>query len=141
MYKKINMLFAEMNHIVKNGDKKEEIIMTQTIRELTEKLLAVPYACKDLKEAAQKYLDAEGKPEEASMAKAYIERIQADIMPLDELLAFVKSEAGAKVFGEEGAQKMLAHAEERKAAGEKFCDCEACAACEALLGRKEEILG
>ena len=47
---------------------------------------------------------------------------------------------GAQVFGADGAKKILAHAEEIKAAGAKYCDCPACAACEALLNKKSEIL-
>ena len=46
---------------------------------------------------------------------------------------------GAKVFGD-AAKGVLAHAEEIKAAGAKYCDCPACAACEAILAKKEEIL-
>ena len=44
---------------------------------------------------------------------------------------------GAKVFGADGVKNVLLHAKERKAAGEKYCDCPACAACEALLAKKE----
>ena len=47
---------------------------------------------------------------------------------------------GAKVFGADGAKNILAHAKERKAAGAKYCDCPACAACEALLDQKDKIL-
>ncbi len=35
---------------------------------------------------------------------------------------------------------MLTHAKERKASGEKYCDCAACAAVEAILKKKEELL-
>ena len=35
--------------------------MAKTIRELTADLLAAPSACKEVKEAAQNYLDAAGK--------------------------------------------------------------------------------
>lgn len=47
---------------------------------------------------------------------------------------------GAQVFGADDAKKILAHAEEIKASGAKYCDCPACAACEALLNKKAEIL-
>ena len=62
-------------------------------------------------------------------------------MPIDSLLAFAESEAGAKVFGAEKAPQVAAHAREIKAAGAKYCDCPACAAVEANLNRKSEILG
>ena len=50
------------------------------------------------------------------------------------------SEQGKGIFGEKGAADMLAHAQERKAAGAMFCDCAACRPCHELLhkfGREE----
>ena len=61
-------------------------------------------------------------------------------MPIDGLIAFAESDIGAKVFGEEGAKNILIHAKEIKSNGAKYCDCPACAACEALLEKKDEIL-
>ncbi len=114
--------------------------MAKTIRELTEDLLAAPSACKEIKDAAQNYLNAVGTEKESEVAKAYVDELEADIMPIDGLIAFAESDMGAKVFGEEGAKNILIHAKDRKAAGEKYCDCPACAACEALLNKKSEIL-
>ena len=114
--------------------------MGKTIQELTADLLAAPSACKEIKEAAQNYLDAVGKEGEAEAAKAYVAELEADIMPIDGLIAFAESEMGAKVFGADGVKNVLIHAKERKEAGEKYCDCPACAACEALLNKKDEIL-
>ena len=114
--------------------------MAKTIRELTEDLLAAPSACKEIKDAAQNYLNAVGTEKESEVAKAYVDELEADIMPIDGLIAFAESDKGAKVFGEEGAKNILIHAKDRKAAGEKYCDCPACAACEALLNKKSEIL-
>ena len=114
--------------------------MGKTIQELTADLLAAPSACKEIKEAAQNYLDAVGKEGEAEAAKAYVAELEADIMPIDGLIAFAESDMGAKVFGADGVKNVLIHAKERKEAGEKYCDCSACAACEALLNKKDEIL-
>ena len=114
--------------------------MGKTIQELTADLLAAPSACKEIKEAAQNYLDAVGKAGEAEAAKAYVAELEADIMPIDGLIAFAESDMGAKVFGADGVKNVLIHAKERKEAGEKYCDCPACAACEALLNKKDEIL-
>lgn len=114
--------------------------MAKTIRELTEDLLAAPSACKEIKDVAQNYLNAVGTEKESEVAKAYVDELEADIMPIDGLIAFAESDMGAKVFGEEGAKNILIHAKDRKAAGEKYCDCPACAACEALLNKKSEIL-
>ena len=44
-----------------------------------------------------------------------------------------------KVFGEKAPQ-VAAHGRELKAAGRQYCDCPACAAVEAILARREEIL-
>lgn len=114
--------------------------MAKTINELTNDLLAAPSACAEVKEAAQTYLDSVGTEKEATSAKAFVAELEEDIMPLDGLIAFAESDMGAKVFGEEGAKNILIHAKDRKAAGEKYCDCPACAACEALLNQKEQIL-
>ena len=56
------------------------------------------------------------------------------------LIAFAGSEMALRLFGKEGADGMLAHAKERKASGEKFCDCAACAAVEAILSKKDEMI-
>ena len=114
--------------------------MAKTIRELTADLLAAPSACKEVKEAAQNYLDAAGKEGEAAAAKAYVAELEADIMPIDGLIAFAGSEAGVGVFGAELAKNILAHAKEIKAAGAAYCDCPACAACKAILDKKAELL-
>lgn len=114
--------------------------MSKTIRELTLDLLQAPSACKEVKEAAQNYLDAAGTEKEAEAATAYVNELEADIMPIDGLIFFAGSDMGTQVFGADGAKKILAHAEEIKAAGAKYCDCPACAACEALLNKKSEIL-
>ena len=114
--------------------------MAKTIKELPQDLLQAPSACKEVKEAAQNYLDAAGTEKEAEAATAYVKELEADIMPIDGLISFASSDMGAQVFGADGAKKILAHAEEIKAAGAKYCDCPACAACEALLNKKAEIL-
>ena len=62
-------------------------------------------------------------------------------MPVDNLIAFAESETGAKVFGgEEAAKGVAEHGRQIKAAGAKYCDCPACAAVEAILEKKEEML-
>ena len=113
--------------------------MAKTIKELTQDLLQAPSACKEVKEAAQNYLDAAGTEKEADAATAYVKELEADIMPIDGLIAFAESDMGAKIFGAEMAKNVAAHGKEIKSAGAKYCDCPACAACEAILARKEEL--
>ena len=72
--------------------------------------------------------------------KKYIAELEADIMPIDGLIAFAESDAGAQVFGADVAKNVAAHAKEIKAAGAKYCDCPACAAAEAILEKKDMML-
>lgn len=58
-------------------------------------------------------------------------------MPIDNLIAFAGSEAGAGYFGAELARNITAHAEEIKLAGAEYCDCPACAAVAEILARKK----
>ncbi len=118
-------------------------IMSQNAKdyviEKVKELINAPSCCADAKEAAQNWLDALGTDKEAGQAKNLIAELEVDIMPIDSLIAFAESEAGAKVFGEENAKNVAAHGKEIKAAGAKYCDCAACAACEAILEKKDEI--
>lgn len=61
-------------------------------------------------------------------------------MPVDGLIAFADSEAGARVFGAEMAKNVAVHGREIKAAGAKYCDCPACNAVAAILEKKDELL-
>ena len=93
--------------------------MNKEIIEQAKNLIAAHSCCQEAKDAANAWL----------------------IMPIDGLIGFAASDMGAKVFGEEKAKEVLAHAEAIKAAGAKYCDCPACAACEAILKHKEELIG
>ncbi len=118
--------------------------MSQDVKEFVvgkaKELLAAHSCCQEAKDAAQNWLDAIGTDKETEQAKILIAELEEDIMPIDGLIGFAGSEAGAKVFGEEKAKEVLAHAQEIKAAGAKYCDCPACAAAEAILEKKEELL-
>ena len=111
------------------------------VEEKTRELMAAPSCCAELKAAAQAWLDAAGTAKEQEETKKYIAELEADIMPVDNLIAFAESEMGAKVFGgEEAAQGVAEHGRQIKAAGGKYCDCPACAAVAAILEKKEEML-
>lgn len=109
-------------------------------KEQTAALIAAPSCSAEAKAAAEKWLTAVGTAEEVEATKAYVAELEADIMPIDGLIAFAGSDAGVGVFGAELAKNILAHAEEIKAAGAKYCDCPACAACKAILEKKAELL-
>lgn len=53
---------------------------------------------------------------------------------VDELIAFA-SGAAKDIMGEEVAAGMLAHAQEIKEKGAKYCDCAACTAAHELLAK------
>ena len=109
---------------------------------VTEKVKALINAsscCAEAKAAGQNWLDALGTDREADQTKQLIAELEMDIIPIDRLIAFAGSEAGAKVFGEDMARQLEAHGREIKAAGAVYCDCPACAAA-AILEKKDEFL-
>lgn len=61
-------------------------------------------------------------------------------MPIDNLIAFARSEKGQAYFGADAAAGIAEHAEEIKAAGARYCDCPACAAAEAILVHRDALL-
>ena len=97
--------------------------------EKTHELIDSPTCNSETRASAEAWLAAVGTEQ------------QADIMPIDGLIGFADSEAGAQVFGADKAKEVAAHAREIKAAGARYCDCPACAACEAILAKKDAILG
>lgn len=115
--------------------------MNREIIEQVQNLIAAHSCCKEAKDAANAYLSAIGTDEEKAQAKKLVAELEEDIMPIDGLIGFAASDMGAKVFGAEKAKEVLAHAEAIKAAGAKYCDCPACAACEAILSHKDELIG
>ena len=118
--------------------------MTQEVKDFVtqkvQELMQAHSCCPEAKAVAQSWLDALGTPQEAEATKNLIAELEEDIMPVDNLIAFCRSVAGAQVFGAEKAKEVAAHGEEIKAAGAKYCDCPACAACEAILTKKDELL-
>lgn len=118
--------------------------MTESTKKfVTEKLNEMINAfscCAEAKTAAQNWLDGVGTEREAELTKVLIAELEEDIMPIDTLIAFAESDAGAKVFGEEHAKEVAAHAKEIKEAGAVYCDCPACSAAAAILAKKDELL-
>ena len=78
----------------------------------TRELMDAPTCSGETKEAAQKWLDAVGTGAQKAQTKAYIEELEADIMPIDNLIGFAGSEAGAAYFGAEKAAQIVEHAEQ-----------------------------
>lgn len=108
--------------------------------EKTNELIAAPTCSKEAKAAAQSWLKALGTDLQNDETKKYIAELEADIMPIDNLIGFSKSEEGKTYFGAEAAANIASHAEEIKKAGAKYCDCPACLSVEAILQKKDKIL-
>ena len=72
--------------------------------------------------------------------KKYIAELEADIMPIDGLIAFANSEMGFKFLVKKWQKNVLAHAQDIKAKGAKYCDCPACKAVADILAKKEQML-
>ena len=106
----------------------------------TKNLLAAPSACQEVKAAANAWLAAVGTAKEAEETAKYIAELEADIMPIDGLMAFGETQLALQIFGAEGLKGLKAHAQELKANGAQYCDCPACAPCKAILDRKAELL-
>ncbi len=104
-------------------------------------LINAPSASPEAKMAAQKFIDSVDSDDFQDEAKKYFAELEEDISPIDNVIDLFGSPAAVKMVGEERAKKMRDHAMEIKEKGAKYCDCAACAAVEAILSKKDEILG
>lgn len=102
--------------------------------------MRAPHCCPEAKDAGQAWLDAKGGPHEDQVAKELVAELQADILPVDQGIKFLKTPEAKKQFGDH-AEAMAAHFEEIRAQGKLYCDCEACAPVANILSRTIEIVG
>ena len=107
--------------------------------EKTRELSDSPTCSSETRDAANTWLDSVGTEAETEETKKYIAELEDDIMPIDTLIGFAESEAGAQVFGADKAKDVAAHAREIKAEGAEYCDCPACAAAAAILEKKDQL--
>ena len=110
---------------------KENLVAT------AKELIASPSCYPPLREKAQAWVDA---PDDKVISEAFIEEIVKDITPIDNLVEFANSARAVELFGEEGAKKFAAHANDLKADGAKYCDCKACTPALKILENREVIL-
>ena len=66
--------------------------------EKTKELVSAVTCSPETKAAAQIWLDAVGTDNESSATITYMAELEADIMPIDTLIGFAESEAGASGF-------------------------------------------
>ena len=110
------------------------------IVENVKEILASSSSCPELKEAAQKYMDALDTPEEKAAGRALIAELEEDVQDIDTALEFFSSDAGKKHLGEINAAFLVITARHVKAEGGKACPCGACTAGQAILDKKEVLL-
>lgn len=108
-----------------------------------DEMLAAASASATTKAAAQAWKDAIAAGQEADAAtNALMDTISEHQTTVDAVIGFFSSDAGKQVLGD-GQAAAVAHEEERKAKGAKWCDCAACRPCHELLakfGREEPDL-
>lgn len=102
--------------------------------EKTHELIHASTCSSEAKTAAQRWLESLGTEREAAETKRYMDELEADIMPIDQLIGFAESDHGIEYFGADTAKNIVAHAKQIQAAGAKYCDCPACTAAAAILG-------
>ncbi len=110
------------------------------LAEKTKALIAVEWADANLKAAAQAWLDTydDGKAN-GPAAEKFVAELEASVLTVDQIIGFTASDAAKEKFGAEQAAKMNAHANDLKAKGEKYCDCDACALGAAILEQKQYL--
>ena len=108
------------------------------IKEKVKELIAAPSCCATAKMAAQNWLNAEGENKKAA-AEKLITELEADLMTVDDVIAFMGTDTAAEHLGADMAKNILAHAKAIKAEGAVYCDCPACVAAKAILDRKNEL--
>ena len=114
--------------------------MTHTqVKELVQALLDAPTSNPTVKEFAQSWINAEGKPEQEELTKQLVPLAEQNIALIDETIGFAGSELGTQILGAEGAANLLQHAKDIKAKGAEFCDCPGCTACKHVIDLKAEI--
>lgn len=88
----------------------------------------------ELKEAAKAWLAALDTEKEEEATDKYILELEDAITSVDDLIAFMGSDAAKAAMGPEMAEKLLAHGKEIKANGGDWCDCPACTRAIEILG-------
>ncbi len=112
----------------------------QAIKEKVQAVVASPSCCPELKAVGAEWLAAFGTEREKAASQKLIAELQADVLEVDQVLAFFASPEGQKLFGAEKAAEMAQHMREVKAAGGKYCDCPACAPGREILDHKDSLL-
>lgn len=103
--------------------------MVQTVQSM----IAAQSCYEGLKKVGQAWLDAVGTDTEAAAWEALVKEAKADIITVNQLIAFTASPDGIALFGSELAEQLHTHALDIKSKGATYCDCPACAGALAVI--------
>jgi hypothetical protein len=124
----------DLAHHIKEGEPLDRALFAYTEQKVEELLAAGP-SSQQTREACQAWKDAIAAGEDQRTAtNALLDALDEHHTTVDELAAFAAG-AAKDIMGEEAAAGMLAHAQELKAQGVKYCDCPACTAAHELLAK------
>ena len=112
----------------------------QFVTEKSRELIHAATCSEEAKEAAQAWLQAVGTDRQAEQSRLYVQELEEDVVPIDDLIHFAGSDAGKQYFGAEASDGIVAHARQIKAEGAVYCDCPACSVAAAILSRRDELL-
>lgn len=104
---------------------------------MANEILKAESACKELKEAAQSYIDAVGTPQELAKAEQLVKECEEDVLRCEDVCAFMKTDDAKKVLGAEVAANILVHEEELLEKGIEYCDCPGCVAGKRVIDNKD----
>jgi len=110
------------------------------IVEKVKEVIAAPSCCRELKDVAQKYLDALDTADEKAAGRFLIAELEEDVQSLYDTMEFLSSDAAVEILGAEAVASMVETAKKVKAAGGKICFCPACTAGQTILDKKEALL-
>lgn len=96
------------------------------MKELVKELMNTSSCCDEVKDVCKKYLEKVDTKDAKKALKTLVHVAKESVTSLDELIPFLESDMGKKIFGEEKCKEMLKHSLKEKEKGEKYCDCEAC---------------
>ena len=88
---------------------------------------------KKIDEVTDKMSDKMGDAAEKIAAAELVKQLKEGINSVSDLLETFGNKDAAEKFGDDFAAKMKEHAEELKAKGEAFCDCDACKKARSIL--------
>ena len=93
---------------------------------LVKEIIAASSCCAELKAAGEKWLASVGTDGQKAAAEALLAELKEDVSSVDDVIRFFGSDAGKGYFGAEKAAELLKIAQDAKAAGGKYCICDAC---------------